>query len=156
VASSTVRGYYEILEDTLVGAMVPAFTRRAKRRVHHAPKFYFRDVGVVNHLVGRRGVAVGTETFGTAFENWVFHEISYWRLSSGIEVDFVFGDAETAIKVKGKSRLHSRDTRHLEEFRREHPKVGRRIVVCAEPRPSVPAHTIWDGSRFRRRFRACG
>lgn len=150
VASSTVRGYYEILEDTLVGAFVPAFTRRAKRRVQRAPKFYFRDVGVVNHLVGRGKVAVGTETFGKAFENWVFHEISvhsrqashpyevaYWRLSSGIEVDFVLGDADVAIEVKGKSRLHSRDTRHLEEFRREHPTVKHRVVVCAEPKPRI-------------------
>lgn len=150
VAATTVRGYYEILEDTLVGAFVPAFTRRATRRVQHAPKFYFRDVGVVNHLVGRGPVAVGTEAFGKAFENWVFHEISvharrtsipydiaYWRLSSGIEVDFVLGDAQVAIEVKGRTRLHSRDTRHLEEFRIEHPNVGQRIVVCAEPVPRV-------------------
>lgn len=150
VASSTVRGYYEILEDTLVGALVPAFTRRAKRRVQHAPKFYFRDVGVVNHLVGRRAVAPGTETFGKAFENWVFHELSvhtrqtsrpyeiaYWRLSSGIEVDFVLGDAETALEVKGKSNVHRFDTRHLEEFRKEYPDVKRLVVVCTEPRPRV-------------------
>jgi len=150
VASSTVRGYYEILEDTLVGVFVPAFTRRAKRRVQHAPKFYFRDVGVVNHLVRRGYVAPGTESFGKAFENWVFHELSvharrgsrpyeiaYWRLSSGIEVDFVLGDAETAIEVKGKDRIHSRDTRNLEEFRKEHPSVKRRIVVCTEPRARV-------------------
>lgn len=150
VASSTVRGYYEILEDTLVGAFVPAFTRRAKRRVQHAPKFYFRDVGIVNHLVHRGHVAPGTETFGKAFENWIFHELSvharrgsrpyeiaYWRLSSGIEVDFVLGDAETAIEVKGKDRIHSRDTRNLEEFQREHPSVKRQIVVCTEPRSRV-------------------
>jgi predicted AAA+ superfamily ATPase len=150
VASSTVRGYYEILEDTLIGAFVPAFTRRAKRRVQHAPKFYFRDVGMVNHLVRRGHVAPGTETFGKAFENWIFHELSvharrgsrpyeiaYWRLSSGIEVDFVLGDAETAIEVKGKDRIHSRDTRNLEEFQKEHPSVKRRIVVCTEPRARV-------------------
>jgi uncharacterized protein len=150
VASSTVRGYYEILEDTLTGAFVPAFTRRAKRRVQHAPKFYFRDIGVVNHLVGRGTVAPGTESFGKAFENWVFHELSvhshqrvrpyeiaYWRLSSGIEVDFVLGDAETAIEVKGKTRLQSRDTNHLEEFHKEHPDVQQRIVVCAEPKPRL-------------------
>lgn len=150
VASSTVRGYYEILEDTLVGAFVPAFTRRARRRTQHAPKFYFRDVGIVNHLVRRGHVAPGTETFGKAFENWIFHELSvharrgsrpyeiaYWRLSSGIEVDFVLGDAETAIEVKGKDRIHSRDTRNLDEFQKEHPSVKRRIVVCTEPRARI-------------------
>lgn len=146
VASSTVRGYYEILEDTLTGAFVPSFTRRAKRRVQQAPKFYFRDLGVVNHLVGRGKVALGSESFGKAFENWIFHELSvharqrirpyeiaYWRLSSGIEVDFVLGDAETAIEVKGKTRIHSRDTKNLDEFKKEHPSVKKLIVVCAEP-----------------------
>ena len=58
-------------------------------------------------------------------------------LSSGIEVDFVLGDAETAIEVKGKSRLHNRDTRHLEEFRREHPDVKNLVVVCLEPQARV-------------------
>jgi len=155
VASSTVRGYYEILEDTLIGAFLPAFTRRAKRRVMHAPKFYFRDVGVVNHLVRRGTVSAGSEAFGKAFENWIFHELSvhvrsipdpydlsYWRLSSGIEVDFVLGDAETAIAAKGKHRLQSRDTRHLEQFRREHPEVKNLLVICLEPRARVTDNGI--------------
>lgn len=146
VASSTVRGYYEILEDTLLGCLLPAFTRRAKRRVLHAPKFYFRDVGIVNHLVRRHRVEAGSDVFGKAFENWVFHEISvyrrcqkipcdiaYWRLSSGIEVDFVLGDADVAIEVKGKSRVHRHDLRHLLEFRREYPTVGKLVVVSLEP-----------------------
>jgi predicted AAA+ superfamily ATPase len=84
--------------------------------------------------------------FGKAFENWIFHELSvhvrtlaipysmhYWRLSSGIEVDFVLGDAEIAIEVKGKSHLHSRDLRHLEEFRKEYPSVRKLVAVCLEP-----------------------
>lgn len=150
VASSTVRGYYEILEDTLIGALLPAFTRRAKRRVQHAPKFYFRDVGLVNHLVRRHTVEAGSEVFGKAFENWIFHElsvyvrcqsrpyeISYWRLSSGIEVDFVLGDAETAVEVKEKSRVHGGDLRHLEQFRKEFPEVKQLITVCLEPRERI-------------------
>ncbi len=150
VASSTVRGYYEILEDTLIGALLPGFTRRAKRRVQHAPKFYFRDVGVVNHLVRRSPVREGSEQFGKAFENWIFHELSvhsrckgrpydiaYWRLSSGIEVDFVLGDGETAIEVKAKSRLHEHDTRHLLEFRREHPETRHLVAVSLDSRPRV-------------------
>lgn len=150
VASSTVRGHYEILEDTLIGAFVPAFTRRAKRRALHAPKFYFYDVGVVNHLARRAPVRLETEMFGKAFENWVFHElsvyvrcvprapeISYWRLSSGIEVDFILGDGETAIEVKGKSQVHGRDTRHLLEFRKEYPSVRHLVVACLEPKARI-------------------
>jgi predicted AAA+ superfamily ATPase len=155
VSSSTVRGYYEILEDTLVGALLPAFTRRAKRRVVRAPKFYFRDVGVVNHLLRRGAVEAGSELFGKALENWVFHELSvfircqprpvdiaYWRLSSGSEVDFVLGDGETAIEVKGKQRLQSRDLRGLIEIQREHPQVKHRILVCLEPAPRITEEGI--------------
>lgn len=147
VAVSTVRGYYEILVDTLVGDFLPAFTRRAKRRVLHAPKFYFHDVGMVNHLVHRMGVRPGSEAFGKAFENWVFHELTvycrtmarqtqlhYWRLSSGAEVDFVMGDAEIAIEAKGKANIHAGDMRHLRQFRLEYPEVRQQIVVCLESR----------------------
>lgn len=150
VASSTVRGYYEILEDTLIGTLLTAFTRRARRRVQHAPKFYFHDIGVVNHLVRRHRVEVGSDVFGKAFENWIFHELSvhrrcqavpydiaYWRLSSGIEVDFVLGDANVAIEVKGKPRIQSHDLRHLLEFRREYPDVSRLILVSLEPHPRI-------------------
>ena len=69
---------------------------------HRAPKFYFADVGVVNHLARRGELRPGSELYGKAFENWVFHELrahnayreafahlAYWRLASGIEVDFV-------------------------------------------------------------------
>ncbi|MFU8780612.1 MAG: ATP-binding protein [Kiritimatiellia bacterium] len=146
VTSATVRSYYEILQDTLIGTLLPAFTRRARRRVQHAPKFYFHDVGVVNHLVRRHRVEPGSDVFGKTFENWIFHELSvhrccqsipydlsYWRLSSGIEVDFVLGDADVAIEVKGKARIQSNDWRHLLEFRREYPQVGRLIIVSLEP-----------------------
>jgi predicted AAA+ superfamily ATPase len=147
VATSTVRGYYEILVDTLLGAFVPAFTRRAKRRTQQAPKFYFRDLGMVNHLTRRGAVVAGNEVFGKAFENYIFHElsvcersmgrefpISYWRLTTGVEVDFILGDAEIAIEVKGKARLHGRDTRNLLQFRTEHPEVRQLISVCLEER----------------------
>jgi len=157
VASSTVRGYYEILEDSLIGAFLPSYIHKTKRRVQHAPKFYFRDVGIVNHLVRRGIVQQGSESFGKAFENWIFHEISahqrsvelpyevaYWRLSSGIEVDFVLGDAEVAIEVKAKETIHQKDTRHLLEFQKEYPGVRQLIVVSLEPR----ARLTDDGVRL--------
>lgn len=156
VASSTVRDYYEILEDALIGAFVPAFTRRAKRRVTHAPKFYFRDVGVVNHLLRRGKMEKGGELFGKAFENWIFHElsvhtrcteaeypISYWRLSSGIEVDFVLGDADVALEVKSSTKIHGKHTRNLLHFREEHPRVKQLILVCREEKARRTEEGVW-------------
>ncbi len=143
VAATTVREHYAILEDSLLGAFVPAFTLRQKRRVIHAPKFFFRDVGVVNLLARRGEIQQGSELFGKAFENWIFHElsvhrrysglwydISYWRLSSGIEVDFVLGAGEVAIEVKGKSGISGHDCKNLLEFRKEHPQVKSLVVVA--------------------------
>lgn len=145
VAVSTVRDYYGILTDTLMGAFLPAFTLRPKRRTIQAPKFYFRDLGVVNHLAKRGMIEPGSELFGKAFENWLFHELSvhsrysekfydlsYWRLSSGIEVDFVLGAGEIAIEAKGKSTVTTADTRALLEFKKEYQNVRQLIIVSLE------------------------
>ena len=102
MSSHTAKSHFQILEDTLLGRWLPAYRKRAKRRLIGAPKFYFADVGVVNVLAMRARLERGSELYGKAFENWVFHELcaynsysesfaqlSYWRLASGIEVDFV-------------------------------------------------------------------
>jgi predicted AAA+ superfamily ATPase len=147
IAVSTVRDHYGILVDTLMGAFLPAFTLRPKRRTIQAPKFYFRDLGVVNHLARRGVVRSGSEIFGKAFENWLFHELSvharyselfydlsYWRLSNGIEVDFILGSGTVAIEAKGKSRITSGDMKGLVNFKKDFPEVKLRIIVCLEKR----------------------
>ncbi|MCY3746719.1 MAG: DUF4143 domain-containing protein [Acidobacteria bacterium] len=147
VSSQTVRAYYGILEDTLLGRWLPAWRKRPKRRVTRTPKFYFSDVGVVNRL-GRRGeLFAGSELFGKAFESWLFHEISaylaytrseerlsYWRLAGGAEVDFIIGDMRIAIEAKGAARIGSRHLKGLRTLAQDHPEVQRRAVVCLEPR----------------------
>lgn len=145
---STVREHYQILVDTLLGTFVPAFTTRPKRRTIQAPKFYFRDVGVVNHLTHRENIQIGSEVFGKAFENWIFHEIlahcrysekyydiSYWRLTTGVEVDFILGNAETAIEIKGKEKVGNHDLKNLWQFKIDYPEVKNLIVVCLEEYP---------------------
>ena len=46
VSSHTVREYFAIVEDTLMGHFVPAYQQQAKRRTQKSPKFYFSDVGI--------------------------------------------------------------------------------------------------------------
>jgi uncharacterized protein len=147
MSSPTVKGYFEILEDTLLGRWVPAYTRRPKRRVIGAPKFYFADVGVVNHLAQRGTLTRGGELFGKAFENWVGHELhahnayseayvtlSHWRLAGGTEVDFIVNDMEAAIEAKAASRITADHLRGLRALVQDHPRVKRRVMVCLEPR----------------------
>lgn len=142
---STVREHYQILVDTLIGTFLPAYTEKPKRRTIQSPKFYFRDVGMVNYLVHRENIQVGSEVFGKAFENWMFHEIlahsrysekyydiSYWRLTSGVEVDFILGNAEVAIEVKGKEKITSNDLKNLLQFKIDYQQVKHLIVVSLE------------------------
>ena len=147
VSSHTIKGYFQILEDTLLGRWLPAYTKRPKRRVIAAPKFYFVDVGIVNHLAKRGGVQSGSELYGKAFENWVFHELnahnmyseafatlSYWRLASGIEGDFIINDMQLAIEAKASRRITADHLRGLRALPQDHPRVQQRILVCLEPK----------------------
>lgn len=144
-SSQTIKDHFDILVDTLIGHRLQSWTKRPKRRVIEAPKFYFDDVGVVNLLARRSALQPGSAEYGKAFENWVFHELhawlryserwdelSYWRLSSGIEVDFIVGNLEIAIEAKASSRIHSDHLNGLRELKIEHPMLARRIVVCLE------------------------
>ena len=148
VSSHTAKGYFEILEDTLLGRWLPAYRKRAKRRLVAAPKFYFADVGVVNRLAHRGPLVAGSELYGKAFENWVFHELvaclayrerdeelAYWRLAGGTEVDFVLGDLRVAVEAKASAKILGRHLKGLRSLIEDNPHVGRRVVVCLESRP---------------------
>jgi len=148
VSSHTTKNHFQILEDTLLGRWLPAYRKRPKRRVIGAPKFYFVDVGVVNRLARRGELLPGSELYGKAFENWVFHELtafshyreyecalSYWRLASGIEVDFVLGDMAVAIEAKSSAKITRDHLKGLRSLVVDYRNVERRIVVCREPKP---------------------
>lgn len=145
VSSPAVREYFQILIDTLLGRFLPAYIKRPKRRVIQSPKFYFSDVGVVNYLAKRGSIQPGSELFGKAFENWVFHELtahswyrerfdelSYWRLAGGTEVDFILNDMEIAIEAKAAKNISTDHLRGLRALREDHPKVKRRLVVSLD------------------------
>lgn len=145
VPLSTVREYFHILEDTLLGRTLPAWTRTAKRKAIGTAKHYFFDVGVARHLQHRAGLSPRSPEFGEAFETYLFHELSswsdyvgpvplaYWRSTSNFEVDFVLGD-QTAIEVKAKSPVAERDLRGLRALREE-GLLKHHVMVCLEPRP---------------------
>lgn len=142
VSVNTAKGYFQILEDTLLGRSLSAFVRREKRKVIHAPKFYFKNVGLVNLLAKRGEIQEGGELFGKAFENFIFHELcayshysnsewnlSYWRLSSGVEVDFIINDAEYAIEAKGVKRVTNEHLKGVRLFKADFPKTKKIMLV---------------------------
>ena len=173
VSSHTTKSHFQILEDTLLGRWLPAYRKRTKRRVIGSPKFYFVDVGVVNRLARRGNVLPGSELYGKAFENWVFHELTaynsyretgkplyYWRLASGIEVDFIVGGMEVAIEAKSATRVTADHLKGLRALIQDHPGAGRRLVVSREPRSrrtedgieiltvETFIRRLWDGELF--------
>lgn len=145
VDSKTVKEYYQILVDTLLGVMLEPFKRRQGRQViSSTPKFYLFDVGVAGILTKRHLKEEKGEEFGKAFEHFMFmelaayksyneldFEINFWRTKSGLEVDFILGNGEVAVEVKGSHRLDKKDLGPLIAFSEEYsPKKA--ILVCNE------------------------
>ena len=141
VSATTVSSYFDILEDTLIGYRIPAYTRVVQRRLIRAPRFYYFDVGVVNHLLHRKGLVRGTPQYGHAFEHLVVQELIaymsythqeeklfYWRTYTGIEVDIVIGDARVAIEIKSVEEVLNKHLKGLKAFGEEHPNSHRVIV----------------------------
>ena len=154
VSSTTIKEYFNILVESLVGYWLPSFQKRPKRRVFAAPKFYFFDVGIANCLLKRKNIVHGSENFGHAFEHFIFQElqaqrnysglnypISYWRTTSGYEVDFILGDHEIAIEVKSTHFVNNNHTKGLKAFDEEY-LVKQKIIVSNDPTPRMLADNI--------------
>jgi predicted AAA+ superfamily ATPase len=143
IARTTVYEYFEILKDTLILYELPSWQKTKKRKPLASSKYYFFDIGVVSALQGRTFRA-GTPEFGEAFETFLMHELmsysnyvseeklSYWRSTSGFEVDFIIGN-HTAIEVKAKENISPQDIKSLKALSEE-KKLKRYLCVCLEPR----------------------
>ena len=130
VDAKTVREYYQILIDTLLGIRLEPYRKRKVRNViTKAGKFYLFDVGVAGFLKQRRIQTEKGEQFGKAFEHFIlmellahraysdlYYDVNFWRTKSGLEVDFILGRGQTAIEVKGTSKVSSADLRPLRTF----------------------------------------
>lgn len=171
VDAKTVKEYFSILEETLIGYMVPAFSRVVKRKLNQSPKFYYFDVSLPNYLLHRRNMLPGSDDFGHAFEHLMIQEIiaylgyhdyenalSYWHTHTGYEVDAVLGDAKVAIEFKSCQEVQSRHLRGLKAFGEEHQEA-RLIIVSMDVAPRLfngveimPARyflqELWNNSIF--------
>ncbi|MEN0060472.1 MAG: DUF4143 domain-containing protein [Bdellovibrio sp.] len=172
LSPSTVRSYFEILHDTLIGHYLPAFQGTEKRKAVATAKFYLFDCGVVNALLGRTSAAAGTPEYGKLLEQALLGEIKsyleykkipkkleYWRSTSQFEVDFLVYSKLTdivAIEVKGSVNPSGKDFKGLFALE-EDVKLTRKIVVCMADTPrkteegveilplEVFLKKLWDG-----------
>ena len=171
VSSPTIKDYFSILEETLIGYLIPAFTHKVKRRVIQSPKFYYFDTGIANYLLKRTALQPGSPEFGHAFEHFIMQELiaytgysdntkrlSYWRTTSGYEIDAIIGEAALAIEIKSSAEVQSHHTKSLKAFSEEFPRA-RLIIVSMDKYPRqmngieiYPAldflQRLWNGTLF--------
>lgn len=131
VSATTIREYYQILEDTLIGYIVPAWTKTRKRKALSSAKFYFFDVGVMQRIAGIRQVNQQSSLHGFAFEHFIAMELkayidyqrldlglSYWCTKHGQEVDFILGD-DIAIEIKTCNKVSYKHLKGLKTLQEE-------------------------------------
>ncbi len=161
VSANTIKAYFDILQETMIGYYIPAFRNVQKRRLIKAPKFYFFDIGIVNYLCNRRKLEPGSIDFGHGFEHLIVQELmaylsythsrkslSYWRTTSGYEVDIVLGDAEVAIEVKSSTEVQSRHLKGLKAFSEEHPAARTIIVSLDTAYRKMHQVEVWPVTQF--------
>jgi uncharacterized protein len=146
VPARTIREYFSVLEDTLIGEMLSPWKSGRKRKSVSAGKFYFFDLGVRNTLASVRQVDPGTDTWGRAIEHFIYtelrsyldysndpRELSFWRTRDNREVDFILGD-DTAIEVKATKNPSERHVKNLLEIEKE-GQFKHLLLVCSVKTP---------------------
>ncbi len=149
ISGVSVREWYNILVDTLIGFEVPPYRKTKMRKPNATSKFYLFDVGVTRKLQGLSAIEEGTSEFGRYFENYIATEIrswldysgfdkeglSYWHALSGQEVDFIIKE-KIAIEVKATKRVSPRDLKGLQALMEE-GLIEKYILVCRTDYPEL-------------------
>lgn len=148
IDSKTVREYFQILVDTLIGYIITPYRKKVSRDIiSETPKFYLFDVGVGSFIKHHQFNDLKGADAGKALEHYIFTEltaykylndldfdITYWRTKDKLEVDFILGEGQVAIEVKISDVIQPSDLRGLRVFHEEH-KPKKSILICQVPRP---------------------
>jgi predicted AAA+ superfamily ATPase len=150
ISAKTVKEYYQIVEDTMMGYLIYPYCKRENRRIiSSVPKFYFFDVGLANRLMQRSFEDSKGPEAGRSLEHYVLTElmayisindldekISYWRTHTGLEVDFIIHSNNVnkkpiPIEVKISENLHNTELKGMKAFMLEH-QISTGYIVCME------------------------
>lgn len=147
VARPTVQRYFETLNDTLIGFMLPAWQPRMKVRESMHPRFYFFDTGVVRAVRGLLHDGVADDERGRLLETFLVHEIraamsyqevggeiSYWR-SGASEIDLIYSRGKLHIGFEFKSST---------TWRREY---GSTVADLVEAKKLKRGYVIYRGKK---------
>lgn len=153
VSADTIRNYFQILEDTLIGFRLVGFTKTKIRKATSRAKHYLFDLGVSNTLARLRNILPQSEVFGKAFEHFIIlevraycsyrrkkRELYYWRSTSKFKVDLLVED-QIAIEIKSSKSISDRQLKGLRALKEE-KMIEKYLVVSQDPAPRVTSDHI--------------
>ena len=132
VSPNTLKNYFEILNDTLLGFFLPGWTKTKKRKALARAKYYLFDLGLTNALCRRGKIEKKSELFGKAFEHFIIMEVraflsysrknfqmNYWRsYSKKAEVDLIIDD-RVAMEIKSTELIQDKHLKGLRTLKEE-------------------------------------
>ena len=151
IKSGVIKSYLQILDDTLIGYILPPWDQSVRKQLGKHPKFYFFDNGVLNSINRQSANAqIHPELRGKLFEQWIINEVRavlsylrssfkmyFWQTKAGNEVDLLLARnnlPEIAIEIKAKRSIGPKDMSGLKSLGEEYPQV-KQLLVCEEVFP---------------------
>lgn len=157
IDGKTVKEYFNIIVETLLGYLIYPYRKQIGRQIiSEMPKFYLFDVGVANFLKKQKVNELKGTWAGMSFEHYILlelmayrhmsekdFEINYWRTKTGLEVDFILDDGKISIEAKLSPSIDSSDLKGLVAFSEEHhPQAA--YIVSLVPRARKLQHNGFE------------
>jgi predicted AAA+ superfamily ATPase len=150
-SSHTVKSFFEILKDTFVCRILPAYSRSLRVQISKSPKHYFTDIGLARFVAGERSMLEkASVNFGRHLEGFVINELfkqveygslpwklNYLRTKTGVEANLIISseDVKFAVEIKAASRIDGSDLRGMRKIMELDPSVAFGILVSMQPAP---------------------
>ncbi len=166
VNRQVIQNYFSILDDLLLAHMLPAFTKKAKRRLITTSKFYYFDVGVYTQLRPKGILDAPSEIAGMGLETLFFqsvlalidyhrlnYRVYYWRTTTGTEVDFiVYGEEKLlAFEIKHSQTITPKMLHGLKQFKQDYPMAelyiiytGKEVLYLNDKITALPIQNILE------------
>src|SRR3989338_9147547 len=154
IHQKVAESFFSILEDLLIAARVPVFTKKAKRRMVMHSKLFFFDAGIYRALRPRGPLDTPEDIDGAALETLIFqevrainhyyqfgYEIFFWRTANGQEVDLVLYGPRgiIGIEIKRSARITDEMFKGLNVFMKDYP-MSRAYLLTGGDRDG------WEGN----------
>lgn len=157
IDDKTVKSYYAMLEDTLIGFFLEGFEHSFRKRLSTKPKFYFFDMGITRALSRMLSVPLvpSTAGYGEVFEHFIIlecvklrdaqhleYKFSYLKTKDDVEVDLVVerpGQLPLFIEIKSSSSVTQESISSFFHLSKDFGECEA-ICICDEPYEKMIDH----------------